>query len=276
MSGPRELRGLRAALHDPGRQLLGTFVIVPRVEVVETVASAGYDLVVLDCEHGPFGVDALLPLVAAAQGTGMYAVVRVPGAEPQQIGAALDCGADGVLVPHVGCGAAAAGVVAASRFPPQGDRSVHLWVRAARYGSDTEYLGTANDGVAVLAMVEGAEAHARLDEITGTEGLDAVFVGPMDLAASLGLAATPYDPRVFDAAADIVRRADAAGRATSIFAPHADAARRWLEAGVRLVVMSVDTALMRNGFTDAARTARGDAAAQPQHILAATNGSEQP
>jgi 2-keto-3-deoxy-L-rhamnonate aldolase RhmA len=247
---------------------------VPRVEVVEAVASAGYDLVVLDCEHGPFGVDALPPLLAAAKGAGLYAVVRVPGAEPQQIGAALDCGADGVLVPHVGSGEAAAGMVQASRFPSPGGRSVHLWVRAARYGANADFVSTADEGVAVLAMVEGAEAHAQLDEITTTEGLDAIFVGPMDLAASLGLAATPYDPRVLEAAGDIVRRADAAGRATSIFALDAAAARYWLEAGVRLVVMSVDTALMRNGFADAARTARAQRGV-PSYPRA-LNGSEQP
>lgn len=263
MSG---LTGLRAALADPDRQLLGTFVIVPRVEVVEAVAAAGYDLVVLDCEHGPFGVESLPPLLAAAQGAGMFAVVRVAGAEAQQIGAVLDCGADGVLVPHVGSGAAAAAVVEASRFPPLGERSVHLWVRAARYGAAADFVSTADDRVAVLAMVEGAEAHAQLDDIAATEGLDAIFVGPMDLAASLGLAATPYDPRVFEAASDIVERAGLAGRATSIFAPHAEAARRWLDAGVRLVVMSVDTALMRQGLLDAARAARG--------VPSPDNGSE--
>jgi len=251
-----ELTGLRARLHESGNPMLGTFVIVPRVEIVEIIAAAGFDLVVLDCEHGPFGVESLPPLVAAAQGAGMYAVVRVSGNDEQTIGAVLDCGADGVLVPHVGSGAEARDTVSSSRFPPAGARSVHLWVRAAGYGTLTDFVTTADRSIAVLAMVEGKDAHAQLDDITATEGLDAVFVGPMDLAASLGLAATPSDPRVAEAAADIVGRAAAAGKATSIFAPTPESARAWLAAGVQLVVLAVDSALMLRGFSEAAAQAR--------------------
>ncbi|MCW2839315.1 MAG: hpcH [Aeromicrobium sp.] len=249
--------GLRGHLQHGETPLLGTFVIVPRVEVVEIAAAAGFDLVVLDLEHGPFGVESLSPLIAAAHGAGMYAVVRVAGNDEQSIGAVLDCGADGLLVPHIGSGDEARRAVAASRFPPVGQRSVHLWVRASHYGADADHVTNADLSVAVLAMVEGQEAHARLDDITATEGLDAIFVGPMDLAASLGLAATPSDPRVADAARDIVVRAASAGRSTSIFAATAADARTWLDAGVQLVVLSVDTSFMARGFAAAVSEARG-------------------
>lgn len=250
--------GLRARLHGGGPQLLGLFVIVPRVEVVEAAATTGFDLVVLDCEHGPFGIDSLAPLVAAAQGAGLLVVVRVAANDAQTIGAVLDVGADGVLVPHVGSGEDALRIASAGRYPPAGDRSVNLWVRAAGFGHRTDYLSTADDEVAVLAMVEGAEAHLKLDEIIGTDGLDAIFVGPMDLAASMGLAATPSDPRVVDAARNIVARAEAAGKAAAVFAATPAAAKDWLDAGVRLVVLSVDAYLMRQGFLAAASAARPD------------------
>lgn len=248
--------GLRARLHGEGPQLLGLFVIVPRIEVVEAAATTGFDLVILDCEHGPFGIDALAPLVAAAHGAGIFVVVRVAANDAQAIGAVLDVGADGVLVPHVGCGEDARRVATAARYPPAGDRSVNLWVRAAGFGHRTDYLSTADDGVAVLAMVEGAEAHRRLDEITGADGIDAVFVGPMDLAASMGLSATPSDPQVADAARDIVARAELSGKAASVFAASPETASGWLDAGVRLVVLSVDAYLMRQGFVAAASAAR--------------------
>ena len=248
--------GLRARLHEVGNPVLGTFVIIPRVEVVEAMASAGFDLVVLDCEHGPYGVESLTPLIAAAQGAGMYAMVRVASNDEQSIGAVFDCGADGVLVPHVGSGPQARSAVAASRFPPLGERSVHPWVRAAGYGADATFVSTADRSVAVLAMVEGQDAHALLDDITSTADLDAIFVGPMDLAASLGLAATPSDPRVAEAAKDIIDRAAAAGKVTSIFAPTAADAQTWLAAGVQLVVLSVDIAIMHRGFAAAAAEAR--------------------
>lgn len=243
---------LRDAIVNGSEQLLGTFVIIPRVEVVEAAAAAGFKVVVLDCEHGPFGVEALPPLVAAAHGAGIAAVVRVAHNDEPSIGAALDVGADGVLVPHVGSGAEAMEVVRASRFQPGGERSVHLWVRAAGYGHDAAFVSTADDRTAVIAMVEGTEAIRRLDEITAIDGLDAVFVGPMDLAASLGYAHDPYANEVIETARRIIERSADAGRATAIFAPTPEHAQLWLDAGVKLVVLSVDAQLLRLGF-DAAR-----------------------
>lgn len=247
--------GLRDRLH-AGAQMLGTFVIVPRVEIVETAAAAGFDVVVLDCEHGPFGVETLPPLLAAARGAGVHAVVRVPPGDAHSIGAALDCGADGVLVPHVGSGEDARRVAEASRFPPVGIRSLHPWVRGARYGSSAPYVETADRSTAVLAMVEGQDAHTELDAIVGTAGIDGAFVGPLDLAVSLGLGATPGDARVTAAARDIVGRSAAAGKVTAIFAPTPEDARGWFAAGVGLVVLSVDTALVRSGFEAAVEAAR--------------------
>ncbi|MET8352582.1 aldolase/citrate lyase family protein [Micromonospora sp. NPDC005206] len=248
-------RNLRRALVDGDRQILGTFVIVPRVEVVEAAAAGGFDLVVLDCEHGPFGVEALPPLIAAAHGAGIAAVVRVARNDEPNIGAALDAGADGVLVPHVSSRQEAEDVVRASRFQPHGERSVHLWVRASGYGLEESYVTTADDRTAVIAMIEGIEARERLPEILPTAGIDAFFVGPMDLAASLGLAHTPYAPEVIEAARDIVQRSAEAGKATAIFAPTPEHAALWLSAGVKLVVLSVDTQLIRTSFTAAVAAA---------------------
>jgi 2-keto-3-deoxy-L-rhamnonate aldolase RhmA len=262
--------GLRARLHGYGPQLLGLFVIIPRIEVVEAAATAGFDLVVIDCEHGPFGIDTLVPLVAAAQGAGIFVVVRVATNDAQVIGAVLDVGADGVLVPHVGSGEDALRVATASRYPPVGARSINLWVRATGFGHRTDYLSTADAAVAVLAMVEGAEAHRRLDEITAADDIDGVFVGPMDLAASMGLSATPSDPQVTAAARDIVARAEFAGKAASVFAASTEAAKGWLDAGVRLVVLSVDAYLMRQGFVAAAAAARPSHAIPPADPAGAT------
>lgn len=263
------LSGLRADLLAGEGQLLGMFVIVPRVEVVEAAAAVGFDLVVLDCEHGPFGVESLPALIAAARGAGLWVVVRVSANDDQAIGAVLDCGPDGVLIPHVNSGADAERAVRASRFPPHGDRSVHPWVRAARYGQVNDYVSTADNSLAVLIMAEGRDAISNLDELTRTAGADAVFVGPMDLAASLGLAHSPADPRVVEAARDILLRTREAGKAAAIFAAEPEDARRWFSAGARLVVLSVDTALIREGFQRAV-----DAARAPHLLVSSTPGTD--
>jgi 4-hydroxy-2-oxoheptanedioate aldolase len=241
--------GLRAELRDGPRPLVGIFVMVPRTEVVEMAAAAGFDLVVLDCEHGPFGVDVLPALLAAARGAGLRAIVRVPENSPQVIGAVLDAGADGVLVPHVDSGRAASEAVRASRFPPAGERSVHGWVRAARYGADGGFPGTADDTVAVIVMAEGAQALENLDDVLATPGLDGVFVGPMDLAASLGMTGT--DPCVQEIARNVLARVRDGGLAGGIFTPTPTVAATWVSAGTRLVVLSVDAALIARSFDDA-------------------------
>lgn len=249
--GPAPLTGLRGALADPNARLLGTFVSIPRVEVVELVAAAGFDLIVLDAEHGPFGIESLTSLVAAAQGSGMFAVVRVPEARPQTIGAFLDIGADGILVPHVVSGAATARIVAAARFAPEGTRSLHNGVRAARYGADADYFTAANTRTAVLVMCEDREAVAAIDELVAVPGTDAVFVGPLDLSASMGHVGQSDHPEVRAAVRAVLDSAARAGKAGSLMAGSPEQAREWLDAGAAMVLCSVDTAMFLRALRDA-------------------------
>jgi 4-hydroxy-2-oxoheptanedioate aldolase len=230
---------------------VGTFVIVPRVEMVEIAAIAGFDLVVLDWEHGPFGVESSPPLVIAGQRLGIFVVVRVPAGRPELIGAALDVGADGVIVPHVDGAERARASAAAVRFSPDGDRSANPWVRAARYSGAAEHFAFANRASACIATIEGASGVEHADEIITTPGVDAIFIGPVDLSASLGVPGEVDHPLV---AATISRLIDAAAAhsvAVSIFAPNSASAGRRLGQGARLVLLSVDTALTLSGFTSA-------------------------
>jgi 4-hydroxy-2-oxoheptanedioate aldolase len=239
---------LRDRLRGDGPPLLGTFVIVPRIEVVEIVALAGFDLVVLDQEHGPLGIETLPPLVAAAEQARLACVVRVPECRAKQIESALDVGADGVLVPHVSSAASATEAVAASRFAPEGRRGVNPYVRAGAYGTDPRFVADANARAACLAMVEGKEGVAAIGEILAVPGLDAVFVGPVDLSASLGVPGEPEHPLVVETVRGLVDRGRESDVATGVFAPTPEAACRWLDVGARLVALSIDTAMMLDGM----------------------------
>ena len=108
---------------------------IPRIEIVEAIGADEFDFVILDCEHGPFGIDAVPALLAAARGCGMVAIVRTADERPQGVGAALDAGADGNLVPRITGVAAAERAVRATRLPPVGGRGVNPCVRAASYGA---------------------------------------------------------------------------------------------------------------------------------------------
>src|SRR3954469_15377844 len=240
-------RSLRQRLRE-GPPLIGTFSIVAAPELIELAGLAGFDVVVLDMEHGAYEISNLGAHILAARAPG-----GAPGrwgrwSEAAFRGAALAAGAAGVLVPHVQSARDAAAVVEAARFPPEGGRGAHPWVRAAGYAATDDWHARANEDVAVIAMVEGKEGVAAVDEILATPGLDAVFLGPVDLAASLGLAGRLDHPQVVEAVRSVVERAAAVGVAAACFSPAVEGARRWLDAGARLVTVGVDTQIVLPAF----------------------------
>lgn len=239
---------LRAALADPGRRLVATFVLIPRVEVVESLAYAGFNAVVLDLEHAPIGPGDLPGLVAAGHGAGAFVLARLGDRSPATIGMVLDTGVDGIVVPHVGDATTARAVVSAGRFPPAGSRSLNPYVRAAAYQAGDSFTTHANDQVAVLVMVEGQDGLGALDEISAVHGVDAVFVGPVDLSASLGRPGQPEHPEVVGTVEGILRRLADRGIASAVYCPTPAAALRWQGCGARLVVVSADVAMAFSGY----------------------------
>lgn len=227
--------------------LVATFSLISSPVVVELIARAGFDAVVLDMEHGPLGPESLNVLIPAARAAGIAPLVRVRANEPSLIGAALDVGAAGVVVPQVSSAAAAAAAVDAARFTG-GHRGSNPYVRAAGYATDAGFFARADAETAVLVMVEGTEGIAALPQILKTPGLDGIFVGPFDLSHSLGLTGQVEHPTVVACIESIVREAAAQQVATAVFAPTPAMARRWRDLGVRLVALGFDTALALQGF----------------------------
>jgi|SRR5947209_520778 len=252
MSGGSEFRDrLRQ-----GPPLLGTFSVIPSVEVVELIGLAGFDVVVLDMEHGAYELDNLGAVILAARARNVAPLVRVRWNEPALIGAVLDAGAAGVIVPHVQSAADASAVVAAGRFPPAGARGAHPWVRAADYDAGPDWFARANDSVALIVMVEGVEGLAAVDGILATPGIDAVFIGPVDLASSLGLGTQLDHPRVLEAVQGVVDRASAAGVVAACFSATPEGARRWFDLGVRMVMTGVDTQILLPALRAVVTTSR--------------------
>lgn len=247
-------RNLRSRLHT-GPPLLGTFSITGSTDVVELIALAGFDLVILDMEHGPFDLREVGRCLLAAHTRGLQVIVRVARAEPAVIGSVLDLGVDGVLIPHVSTTADAAAVVSAARYPPQGTRGAHPWVRATGYGSGSE-----QGPAAVLVMIEGVRALEELDAILRVPGLDAVFLGPVDLSHALGVPGQPTHPVVVDAVRGALRLAADVGPAGAVFTTAPEDVAGWWDRGAALVACSVDTSVVLDALTATARRARGPAA----------------
>ena len=231
---------LRDRLRQP-EPLLVTFSIIPSVEIVELIALAEFDGVILDMEHGPYGTERLVPLIAAARARNIYAIARVRRNEASLIGAALDAGASGVLVPQVSSREEAVAAVSAARFAPEGTRGANPWVRAADFSGRPEWFGEANRDIAVLVMIEGKAGLAAIRDILHVPFLDGIFLGPVDLSHSLGVPGEVEHPRVVETMIQVVEQARARSMASAVFTASAESARTWRERGVGMIAVGVDT-----------------------------------
>lgn len=193
-----------------GEQLRGGIVRMPAEMLVELSGIAGLDYVLVDCEHGP---DDLVPLqqhIALAQAHDLPVLVRVGRADPNQVLRVLDLGAEGIVAPHVESAQEAAEVVRAAHYPPLGDRGFATYSRAGRFGavSAADHGRNAAD-VLVVAMVETSAGVDSAADVVAVDGVDAVWVGPADLAVSLGV--PPGDAVVQRATGEVHWQARAAG-----------------------------------------------------------------
>lgn len=178
--------GLRDRLKGTG-PAFGAIQTIPDAGVTAILGASGFDLVVIDCEHGPFSPGSVRSCVDALAATPAAAVIRVAANDPVLIRQALDLGAEGILVPMVGDAAAAAAAVEASRYPPAGTRGIGGG-HATRYGTSLErYLSEASHSIAVLVTIETAAGVENAKDIAQVSGLDGIVIGPTDLAADLGL-----------------------------------------------------------------------------------------
>jgi 2-keto-3-deoxy-L-rhamnonate aldolase RhmA len=167
--------------------LAGTFLNLGSATAVEIAATAGFDWVLIDLEHGSGSTHDLRAQLLATRGTPVAPLVRVPSIDPDLVKFVMDSGAAGVMFPYVANATEAADAVACMKFPPTGARGVAQVTRATEYGRNWKiYLQEANDRSLVVVQIETPEAVAQADEMAAVPGVDILFVGPMDLSVNLG------------------------------------------------------------------------------------------
>lgn len=234
-----------------GERLVGTFVKTPAYETVEVLALAGFDFLCVDGEHGAFDRGRADASLALGRALGVPMLVRVARASPEYILAALDGGAEGVVVPHVRSRDEAADVARWARFGP-GGRGFAGFTRWAGFGRATmaEALRRSAEDTVVLAQIEDVEALPHLDAIAAVEGIDALFLGPGDLSIAMGKADTA-SADLAEARAAIGRAARAAGKGFASWVPDAGGAAASLADGVNVVFCGSDQGLMLAGARQA-------------------------
>lgn len=212
----------------------------------EICAGAGFDWLLLDSEHAPNTLQTLLSQLQAVASYPVHPVVRPGFNDSVEIKRILDLGAQTLLVPMIGSADEAKAAVAAVRYPPQGIRGVGAAVaRAARWGAIPDYVTRANEEICLLCQVETVDALAQLDAIVQVEGVDGVFIGPADLAASMGHIDNPSHPDVVTAIEDAIVRIRKAGKAPGILHSNPVDAKRYLALGALFVAVGVDAVLLR-------------------------------
>jgi 4-hydroxy-2-oxoheptanedioate aldolase len=203
------------------------------------------DCAIIDMEHGPFNVQTAQNSIRAAELTGISPIIRVGKNDPVEILRALDIGAEGVEVPQIGDAEDARLLASSSRFHPMGDRGVCRFVRAAGYSSIErhKYFEMANQRTITIAHLEGIKAIRNLDEIMAVDGLDILFIGPYDLSQSVGVPGEVTHPLVLKQMEETIAKARKAGKILGTFADDITAAKRWMNAGVMYIAISVDVGI---------------------------------
>lgn len=240
----------KQTLHDKmksGAPLAGTFVKTPHVSIIEVLAASGLDFLCLDAEHAPFDKAAMDHCLGMGRALGIAMLVRVASAAPSEILAALDMGADGVVVPHVDSAEKAADVARAARFG-HGGRGYAGSTRWAGYGTSNmpALLAKSAAQTVVIAQIEEPEGVETCEAIAATPGIDGVFIGPSDLTISYGLD-KPGSPELAAAMERVGKATAQAGKTYVTWVANAAQAQEWAAHGFTMFFVASEHAWMLAG-----------------------------
>lgn len=216
---------------------------LPSSSLAEIMGDAGYDWVAVDLEHGTFGVQILPDMFRAIELGGTLPLARIPEGNAKECKTVLDAGAGGIIIPMIESGEQLRAVAASCKWPPNGTRGVGF-SRANLFGKYfKEYAANEAAAPLIIAMIESYKAVENLDDILAVDGLDAIFIGPYDLSASMGLIGQFEHPRFKETLDLICNKARAAGVpfGQHIVTPAPEALQSSIDKGNRFIAYSIDT-----------------------------------
>ena len=228
-----------------GDQQIGIWNSIRDNAVIEMLAGCGFDWMLIDCEHTPRGEAEVMAMLQALQGYDISAMVRPSRLDASEIKRILDVGALNILVPYVETVEQAELAVSSVTYAPEGIRGVGGSTRASRYGAIPNYTQRAREEIGLFLQVETRATLDRIQEIAAVPGVDGMFVGPADLAASLGHPGDMNHPEVHEAIFDAIRRIRAAGLAAGFLSADQGLLEKVVEAGSNFTAINVDLPLLR-------------------------------
>jgi 4-hydroxy-2-oxoheptanedioate aldolase len=244
-----------------GKPQIGLWVGMVNPSVAELLAGVGFDWLCLDAEHSPNDVRTVLAQLQAIAPYPVQAVVRPVNGASELLKQYLDIGVQTILVPMIETPEQAARVVAATRYPTRGHRGVaSATTRASRWGRIERYFQRADEEVCVVVQVESVKGMTNLAEIAAVEGVDGVFFGPADLAASMGYLGNPMEPQVQRSILEGIATVRQAGKAAGSLTADRRLARQYLSLGASFVAVGIDMTVLSQA---AAKLAAEFKSAQP-------------
>jgi 2-keto-3-deoxy-L-rhamnonate aldolase RhmA len=246
---------LRAATN--ASPLIGTWVKLPGIETVELLAHAGMDVIAIDAEHAPIDAASAAPQIAMARALGVAPLVRCPASATHEVTRFIDAGAKGIVFPHIDDAQSARTAALQLGFEPNGTRGMGISSRAGDWGlhGTGAYLDPANRPLAI-AMIESPAGVKAANKIVAVEGIDALLIGPADLAVALGCAGDVQHPDVAAAIRSVAEAAHSAGVPCGIAVGSPDDVKRFAHAGLTFYFISNDATLLGRAATSLVRAVR--------------------
>lgn len=236
--------GFKAHLRDRGARMAGLWLQIPSSITAEALAYSDFDWLLIDAEHAPNELHTLLPQLQAIAAGGSAPIVRPAWNDFVLLKRLLDIGVRNFLIPFVQNADEARQAVRAVRYPPDGIRGIASCHRGNRYGHMPDYLKRANEEVCVIVQIETRAAAENVGDIASVPGVDAVFVGPADLSASMGHIGNPSHPEVQSVIDGVLAQCCALGTPVGIYASGPDDARARFDAGFRFASIGADLSTM--------------------------------
>lgn len=230
-----------------GQMQCGLWCTLGSASVTEVVAGAGFDWLLIDMEHSPNDPLTVLSQLQVVAGFAPAPVVRLPHNDPILFKRMLDFGAQSFMVPDIRNARQASEAVAAIRYPPAGNRGVSAVTRATRYGRVQDYPALSDASIALVVQIESPAAIDQIEKIAAVDGVDALFVGPGDLAAQMGFIGELGRPEVKERVEQAIRRIVSTGKAAGLLTGDLDFASRCQNLGASLVAVGTDAGILARG-----------------------------
>lgn len=240
-----------------GRQQIGIWNMTRDTQLTEMLGGCGFDWLLIDCEHTPNSMADVLAKLQALNGSATAPAVRPTHLNVAEIKRLLDIGAQTLIVPYVQTVEEAELAAAAVTYPPHGIRGVAGGTRSSQYGNVPGYFENAREEICLILQIETVAALQRLEEIAAVPGIDGLFIGPADLAASMGHPGNPSHPDVIETIATAIRRIQAAGKPAGFLSADQKMLDLVVEAGCVFTAIDIDAGLLQRAAKQRLEACKG-------------------